>query len=62
MINHHSEDRKKSISHRISDLIFLLNNLEKENPHIIEPNGTEHFFEYRLAQYQQKREIENGKS
>ena len=44
----HIEDRKRSISSRISDLIFLLNQLE------IEPNGTEHFFEYRLAQYQKK--------
>ena len=49
----HIEDRKRSISSRISDLIFLLNQLEKENPYI-HPNGTEHFFEYRLAQYQKK--------
>ena len=40
-----------SISHRISDLIFLLNQLEKNNPHTY-PNGTKHCFEYRLAQYQ----------
>ena len=50
----HTEDRINSISHRISDLIFLLNQLEKENPRNVGPDGTEHFFEYRLAQYQKQ--------
>ena len=51
MSNPYIDSRKKSISHRISDLIFLLNQLEKNNPHTY-PNGTKHCFEYRLAQYQ----------
>ncbi len=51
MPNHYIDSRKKSISQRISDLIFMLNQLEKNNPYIA-PNGTIHHFEYRLAQYQ----------
>ena len=61
MTNHYIDSKKKSLSHRISDLIFLLNKVEKENPHIVEPNGTEHFFEYRLAQYQKLRRFDNEK-
>ena len=52
MNNNHIDDRKQQISHRISDLIFLLNELEKNNKFTY-PNGTTHYFEYRLAQYQQ---------
>ena len=51
MTSNHIDDRKHQISHRISDLIFLLNQLEKNNPFTY-PNGTTHHFEYRLAQYQ----------
>ena len=51
MTNPYIDSRKKSISHRIADLIFMLNQLEKNNPYIY-PNGTKHSFEYRLAQYQ----------
>ncbi len=51
MTNPYIDSRKKSLSERISDLIFLLNQLEKNNPYIY-PNGTKHNFEYRLAQYQ----------
>jgi len=54
----HIQDRKKSISKRISDLIFLLNNLEKNNPTTF-PNGFQHHFEYRLAQYQCTKKNEN---
>jgi len=53
----HTKDRIKSITSRIADLIFLLNQLEKNNPHI-HPNGTTHHFEYRLAQYQHLRKNE----
>jgi len=49
----HIEDRKKSITSRIADLIFLLNQLEKENPKFHEVYNKETYFEYRLAQYQQ---------
>ncbi len=52
MNNNHIDDRKQQISHRISDLIFLLNELEKNNK-LTHPNGTTQCFEYRLAQYQQ---------
>ena len=52
MSNNHIDDRKQQISHRIADLIFLLNELEKNNKFTY-PNGTTHYFEYRLAQYQQ---------
>lgn len=51
MSNNHIDDRKQQISHRIADLIFLLNELEKNNK-LTFPNGTTHYFEYRLAQYQ----------
>lgn len=51
MTNHYIDSRKKSLSQRIADLIFMLNQLEKNNPYIY-PNGTTHHFEYRLAQYQ----------
>lgn len=51
MTNHYLDSRKKSLSHRIADLIFMLNQLEKKNPYIY-PNGTTHHFEYRLSQYQ----------
>ena len=54
----HIEDRKKSISKRIADLIFLLNQLEKENPIFHKVHNKETYFEYRLAQYQQVREKE----
>ena len=54
----HIEDRKKSISQRIADLIFLLNQLEKENPIFHEFHNKETYFEYRLAQYQQVKEEE----
>ena len=48
----HIEDRKKSITNRIADLIFLLNQLEKENPQFHKVYNKETYFEYRLAQYQ----------
>ena len=48
MTSNHIDDRKHQITHRISDLIFLLNQLEKNNPFTY-PNGTTHHFEYRLA-------------
>ena len=52
MTNPYIDSRRSSLTERIADLIFLLNQLEKNNPHIF-PNGTSHHFEYRLAQYQQ---------
>ena len=51
----HTEDRIKSMTSRIADLIFLVNQLEKNDPYIY-PNGTTHYFEYRLAQYQHVKE------
>ena len=54
----HIENRKKSISQRIADLIFLLNQLEKENPIFHEVHNKETYFKYRLAQYQQVKEEE----
>ena len=53
----HTEERIKAITSRIADLIFLLNQLEKNDPYIY-PNGTAHHFEYRLAQYQHVKENE----
>jgi len=49
----HIEDRMKSITARIADLIFLLNQLEKDNPKFHKVHNKETYFEYRLAQYQQ---------
>ena len=49
--NPYIEARKESISKRIADLVFFLNNLEKNNKFTY-PNGITHYFEYRLAQYQ----------
>jgi len=45
MTSNHIDDRKNQISHRISDLIFLLNQLEKNNPFTY-PNGTTHHVKY----------------
>ena len=53
----HTEERIKAITSRIADLIFLLNQLENNDPYIY-PNGTTHHFEYRLAQYQHVKENE----
>jgi len=54
----HIEDRKKSITKRIADLIFLLNQLEKRNPKFHKVYNKETYFEYRLAQYQHVKEEE----
>tara|TARA_B100001778_G_scaffold239521_1_gene199978 strand:- start:1056 stop:1229 length:174 start_codon:yes stop_codon:yes gene_type:complete len=51
----HTEERIKAITSRIADLIFLVNQLEKNDP-LIFPNGATHHFEYRLAQYQHVKE------
>ena len=55
----HIEDRIESITNRITDLIFLLNQLQKDNPQFHKIQNKETYFEYRLVQYQQVKENEN---
>ena len=55
----HTDDRIKSITTRICDLIFLLNELEKKNPHNISKDGIEVYFHYQLSQHQKLKKVEN---
>ena len=60
MTNSYINSKKKSLTQRIADLIFLLNKVEKENPTVHKIYKKEVYFEYRLAQHQKVREIENA--
>ena len=55
----HTNDRIKSITTRICDLIFLLNELEKKNPRNKSKDGIEVYFHYQLSQHQKLKEVEN---
>ena len=52
MNNPYIEARRKQLNQRIADLVFLLNELEKENPIYHDYHKIDTYFEYRIAQYQ----------
>ena len=51
MNNPYIEARRKQLNSRIADLVFLLNELEKENPIYHDYHKIDTYFEYRIAQY-----------
>ena len=53
----HTDDRINSITSRIYDLIFLLNELEKKNPRNISYDGIEVYFHYQLSQHQNAKKL-----